>query len=152
MKLTYSPEGVEPMIWDFLPSKMLNVEAELIEDVTGWTYQEFQSAFIMGSSKARHALLWVFLKRTKPNLRYDAVQFAQDELVVDWSEHERSKLIEELGRKSAAEGLDSDEQELYDVLLEEQQARKPKPEVIEEDPKAKRKSGAPRVASATSSH
>lgn len=100
MKFTYTPEGGEPRSWDFKPRKLLNVESELIEDVTGWTYQEFGEKFMAGSTRAYHALLWILLKRTTPGLKYDAVQFSMDEVDVEPDDEEKRAMFDLLAEDS----------------------------------------------------
>jgi hypothetical protein len=152
MKVTYAPEGVEPLVWDYLPGKMLNVESELIEDVTGWTFEEFGVALLKGSMKAKHALLWVFLKRKSPGLRYETVQFTRNELGIDFSEFERKALIKALEDKLSKEGLDADEQTVLDEFREQQAAEgKPDPKAATQEPPKRRKSSAKSDASDTSS-
>ena len=98
MKVTYTPEGATPRVWDFRPGRLLNAEAEAIEDKTGWTYQEFGVAFMSGSMKAYHALLWVMLRRTTHNLKWDEVVFAYDEIEVEFDAEEKQRMVEEMER------------------------------------------------------
>ena len=109
MKFVYKPEGADPKVWDFKPNKLMNVESEKIEDLTGWTYQEFGEKFMMGSTKAYHALLYVFLKRETPTLKYDQVQFAMDEIEVEFGDEEKIALVDAMREAEAAGQLDDDE-------------------------------------------
>ena len=96
MKFIYKPEGAEPREWVYRPRKMLNVESEAIEEITGWTYAEFGEKFMAGSMKAYHALLWVFLRRGTPGLKYDAVQFSMDEVDTDYDDDEIRDMVTQL--------------------------------------------------------
>jgi len=118
VKIIYTPEGCEPREWDFEPKRLLNVEAELIEDVTGWTFDEFGANFLKGSTKARHAALWVMLKRETPTLKYAQVQFSLGELDVEFTAQERLLFRAALEAKAASEGLDEKEQKALDGLIE----------------------------------
>lgn len=107
MKFTYTPDGGDPRSWDFRPGKMLNVEAEECERLFGDTFQVFGQAFMSGSMKAYHVLLYVFLHRNSPGLKYEQVQFTNDEISVDFDPDEHLRIVEELERN-------------YDSLSEEQ--------------------------------
>lgn len=96
MRLIYKPEGGEEKSWDFKPEKLLSPEAEAIEKVTDWTFEQFGEKFIAGSTTAKRALLWVMLKRESPTLRYTEVSFALGEVTTDFDAEERGKMREEL--------------------------------------------------------
>lgn len=140
MKLIYRPDGADtPREWEFKPSKLLNAEAEAIEDRTGWTFEEFGDALMRGSTKARHALLWVMLKRENHRLKYDDVQFAMDEVDLGFTVEERGNLIAALEKASAEEGgLDPKAEEVLAALrqadAEEGIDRTPKPDEESPDP------------------
>lgn len=93
MKITYTPEGAEPRVWDFKPGKLMNAEAEVIERHTDWTYQQFGVKFMEGSTLAYHAVLFVMLKRSIPTLKWDDVQFCLDEVQVEFTEDENVALM-----------------------------------------------------------
>ena len=80
MKFIYKPEGADPRSWDFDPSKMLSAEMIAIERLTGFTWEEWIDACSRGSMLAVHALLYVLLKRSAPQLKPDEVQFTLDEI------------------------------------------------------------------------
>jgi hypothetical protein len=82
--LIYSPHGAEPRTWSFRPLAMSSLEAEAVEDVTGWTFPLFQTQFYAGRTRARRAALWVLLRREQPDLRFDAVEFGMNELGSRW--------------------------------------------------------------------
>lgn len=74
-RLTWHPEGADPVVWDFQPNRLDVVEAEEIEIKTGFTLVEWAEKVMRGSMLAVHALLWVLRKRADPTLRYDDVRF-----------------------------------------------------------------------------
>lgn len=113
MKFAYTPEGADTKTWDFRPGTLPNVEAEAIEDATGWTYTEFGVKFMKGSSKAYHALLWVYLRRTHPGLKYDQVEFTSDEIEVSYEPDETRGLIAAL---EALPNRDPEESFVLDML------------------------------------
>lgn len=118
MRLIYAPEGAEPQSWDFEPRKIMSPEAELIERHTGWTFDEFGQQFLKGSTLARHALLYVMLKRKTPGLRFDDVQFAMGEVDVVFGDDEMRAFRAALEEKRDSVGLDEKEQAALDALLE----------------------------------
>jgi hypothetical protein len=82
MLLIYQPRGEEPQRFDFQPLELLASEAELIEEEGGgfWdTYPEFGEKFFTGSIRARRVLLWIFLRRTRPDLELSDVEFRIEE-------------------------------------------------------------------------
>jgi hypothetical protein len=96
--LVYQPDGSdEPTRWPYNPRKLMSAEREAIERRTGMTFAEFTAAVLKGSSVARRALLWVMLKRDHPTLKYDTVDFAWDELKLEYSKQEYDQLIENAG-------------------------------------------------------
>lgn len=92
MILKYAPEGVDPRTWQFTLDTLMSVEAEAIERQTGWAYPaEFAQQLMKQSITARKSLLWVFLKRDEPTLRYQQVDPQAGAIVVDF---ERAELLE----------------------------------------------------------
>lgn len=119
MKFTYTPEGAEPRVFDYQPGKLLSPEAEKIEDLTGWSYAEFGQHLMTSSMKAFHALLYIFLKRSNPTLKYDQVIFSFDEVDIAYDQAEAHLMIRGLREAKAKEGIDSDSQVVLDELIEE---------------------------------
>lgn len=74
----YKPEGADPLSWTFDPEKMKSSEIMAIEKLTGLTYAEWADAAERGSITAVHALLFVLLRRDRPQL--DASQVPDFEL------------------------------------------------------------------------
>jgi hypothetical protein len=118
-KFVYKPEGVEPKSWDFDPAKLMNPEAEAIERHTQMTYGEWQEALGRNSMLAFHGLLFVFLKRETPTLKWGDVQFSLSELDLELSDEESAEALAALEKKIAdGETLDASESRLWAVLKE----------------------------------
>jgi|1186.fasta_scaffold26473_2 hypothetical protein len=84
MLITYRPAGGEPRDWSFQPRELSSLEAEDVEDATGYAFPLFQSQFYAGRTRARRAVLWVLLRREDPALRFDDVQYGMAELGFHW--------------------------------------------------------------------
>jgi hypothetical protein len=98
--LVYQPDGTdEPTRWPYNPRKLMSAEREAIERRTGMVFTEFTKAVIQGSSLARRALLWVMLKREHPNLKFDDVDFAWDDLRLEYSRQEFADMIDKAGEE-----------------------------------------------------
>ncbi|MFJ4785513.1 hypothetical protein [Streptomyces sp. NPDC088794] len=111
MYLVYTPEGSEePKRWKYHPNKLLTPERELIEKLTSKNFTEFTVDVQKGNSRCRRALLFIFLKREHPTLKFDDVAFQWNELTL---EHSKGELL--LMRESAAEAVDPD---VLDAVLE----------------------------------
>lgn len=105
MYLVYSPEGQEePTRWKYNPRKIMSAEREWIERRTDRNWSEFTKDVIQGSSLCRRALLYVFLKREHPTVKWDDVDFAWDELKLEYSKAELIEL-----RSTVAESVSGDE-------------------------------------------
>ncbi|QFZ75102.1 hypothetical protein GFH48_19135 [Streptomyces fagopyri] len=111
MYLVYSPEGSEePKRWKYNPRKIMSAEREWVERRTERNWSEFTKDVVQGSSLCRRALLYVFLKREHPTVKWDDVDFAWDELTLEYS---KGELIEI--RKTASETAPADQR---DAVLE----------------------------------
>jgi hypothetical protein len=116
MYLVYSPEGQdEPTRWKYNPHKMMSAEREAIERRTDRNWSEFTKDVVQGSSLCRRALLFTFLKRDHPGVKWDDVDFAWDELSLEYSKAEliemRSTVADTVSGSEAAavlEKLDQD--------------------------------------------
>jgi hypothetical protein len=94
--LVYKPEGTdEPHRWTYNPRKLMSAEREAIERQTGLMYSEFTQAVVQGSSICRRALLWVMLKREHPTTKWGDVDFAWDELTLEYSRSEFDQMIQD---------------------------------------------------------
>lgn len=119
MRFSYTPEGADKRTWDFKPGKLMSVEAEVIERLTGLTYKQFTESLGETSITATHALLYVLLKRSDPTLKYDQVQFCIDEIEFDLDDDETAAAITELERRKADRPLTEEEAEALKLLQEE---------------------------------
>lgn len=88
-RITYAPDGADPKTWDFEWSRLLSPECIAMERVTGMDYTtEIVPALARGNMLALSALLWVLLKRSAPDLRFDQVQFCLDDISIEDDERE----------------------------------------------------------------
>jgi hypothetical protein len=106
MYLVYKPEGSdEPQRWRYDPKRLMSAEREMLERTTGRDFSEFTQAVMKGNSACRRALLFMYLKRDHPGkIRYEDVDFAWDELQLEYS---RAELV--LIREKAAENASADQ-------------------------------------------
>jgi hypothetical protein len=85
------PEGSdEPKRWKYNPKKLMSAEREALERRTGRNFTEFTIDVQKGNSLCRRALLFMYLKREHPGVKFDDVDFAWDELTL---EHSKGELI-----------------------------------------------------------
>ena len=133
MYLVYKPEGSdEPKRWKYQPKKLMSAEREMLERRTGLNFTEFTQAVVKGNSQCRRALLFMYLKREHPSVKYDDVDFAWDELTL---EHSKGELIEMRQsvedtvpahlRESVLAKLDDEIAEAYDDPDDEGKAQLP---------------------------
>lgn len=128
MKLVYTPDGDQEQSWVYKPGKVRAGDAELIERRSGMPWGEFNQALARGSILCRRALLWHFLRRTHPTLRFEDVDFALDELKLEFDREELAAVREQVATTKLPEGTP---EELRDVMLAEldkQVAEAPEPE------------------------
>ncbi|WP_432247714.1 hypothetical protein ACRAR1_07140 [Streptomyces sanyensis] len=105
MYLVYTPEGQsEPTRWCYNPKKLMAVEREDLERRTGRTFAEFTTDVLKGSALCRRALLFTYLRREHPRTRFEDVDFAWDELTLEYSRQEYQTM-----RDSALENLHGDQ-------------------------------------------
>jgi len=105
MYLKYEPEGSdEPKRWKYQPKKLMSAEREMLERYTGKNFTEFSTDVLKGNSKCRRALLYLYLKREHPTLKFDDVDFAWDELSL---EHSKGELL--LMRENVRESVPADQ-------------------------------------------
>jgi hypothetical protein len=116
MYLIYKPEGTEePRRWKYQPKKLMSPERELLEKLTGKNFTEFTVDVQKGNSRCRRALLFVYLKRDHPTLKFDDVDFAWDELTL---EHSKGELI--LMRDQLPDSVDPEQLEAVRAKLNEE--------------------------------
>ncbi|MCH5677827.1 hypothetical protein [Streptomyces gilvus] len=108
MYLVYKPEGSEePKRWRYQPKKLMSPERELIEKLTSRNFSDFTVDVQKGNSRCRRALLFVYLKREHPTLKFDDVDFAWDELTLEHSKGELILMREQLAESVATDQLDA---------------------------------------------
>lgn len=89
MFLIYQPEGQpEPTRWRYDPHKLMSVEREDLERRTGRNFSQFTSDVLQGNSLCRRALLFTYLRRDHPKTKFEDVDFAWDELKLEYSKQE----------------------------------------------------------------
>ncbi|MFI2358144.1 hypothetical protein OG582_11990 [Streptomyces anulatus] len=89
MYLVYQPEGQDqPTRWRYNPKKLMSVEREDIERRTERNFSQFTQDVLQGNSRCRRALLFTFLRREHPKTRFEDVDFAWDELSLEYSRQE----------------------------------------------------------------
>lgn len=85
MQLIYTPDGQDAQRWPVDLGRFRVAECEAIEKRTGMPYgTQYKEALLAGSVRARRALLWTLLRREHHTLRYDDVDFADGELVLEF--------------------------------------------------------------------
>lgn len=132
MRLVYHPDGQsEPREWPIDLGKFRTLEVENIERLTGLDYgADFKKRLLQGSALARRALLYTLQRREHPHLRFSDVDFADDEVRLEFdlaelremraaaagapmAEDQRSLVLSEIDRQieleTAAHGEASDE-------------------------------------------
>ena len=133
MFLVYRPEGAsEPQRWRYNPRKLMSAERENIERLTGLTWTQFTQAVVEGSSICRRALLFTYQKRDHPTLKFDDVDFAWDELTLEYSKGELVQMREAAAESAPAElrpavlaRIDGQIAEAFDDPEEEGKAQPP---------------------------
>jgi hypothetical protein len=131
--LVYSPEGSdEPKRWAYNPRKIMSAERENIERRTSRNWSEFTKDVLQGNSLCRRALLFTFLKREHPTVKWDDVDFAWDELLLEYSKAELIQIRENAAEEAVGEQreailakLDADIAEAYEDPAEEGKAQLP---------------------------
>ncbi|GIJ51326.1 hypothetical protein Val02_82120 [Virgisporangium aliadipatigenens] len=106
MFLIYTPDGEETQKWEFKLGRLRSMEIEAIEKLTGLDYgSTFKQALLQGNARARRALLWTFLRRDHPRLKFSDVDFFDEEVEVTLDRAEWGELRTET---EAAAGVDED--------------------------------------------
>ena len=133
MYLVYKPEGSdEPKRWRYQPKRLMSAEREMLERRSGLNFTEFTQAVVKGNSQCRRALLFMYLKREHPGIKYDDVDFAWDELTLEHSAGELRQMRETVEdtvpahlRESVLAKLDEEIAEAYEDPEEEGKASLP---------------------------
>ncbi|MEV1049670.1 hypothetical protein [Streptomyces sp. NPDC049887] len=104
MYLIYQPEGSEePTRFKYNPRKLMSAEREMLERKTGKDFTDFTSSVLSGNSLARRALLYMFLKRQHPTIKWDDVDFAWDELKLEYSKQELVTMREAISENTSGD-------------------------------------------------
>ena len=97
MYLIYQPEGdEEPQRFLYKPQKLMSAEREHLERRSRMDFADFTKGVLNGNAVCRRALLWVMLKRQHPTLKFEDVDFAWDELRLEYSKQEYELMRENL--------------------------------------------------------
>lgn len=97
MFLVYQPEGQpEATRWRYDPRKLMSVEREDIERRTERNFSSFTQDVLQGNSLCRRALLFTYLRRDHPKTKFEDVDFAWDELTLEFSRQELLSMRENL--------------------------------------------------------
>jgi len=122
--VTYHSEGSDaPTKWTFVPGKVRNSRASMLEKmyskVTGAkaTYELWTMGVQQGSAAARHVLLWHLLTLDHHTLKLEDVDFAEEELVIDYSRVELEDMRKAI---AAATSLDEMQQEMMLAQIDAQ--------------------------------
>lgn len=116
MYLVYKPEGSEePKRWKYNPKRLMSPEREMLERQTGKNFSEFTTDVVKGNSLCRRALLFMYLKRDHPGTRFDDVDFAWEELTLEYSKGELQQL-----RETIAENAPPDQKAVALAKMDEQ--------------------------------
>lgn len=125
MILKYSPEGQEPQEFQFKPGKLRVIEMEALQKKTGMPYgTQFKAKLLQGDAVARRALLWLMLRRQHPTYRWEDVDFADDELVL---ERDRDEVVEEIAEVEQFAGIPDEDREVALAVLRHQLETAPEP-------------------------
>lgn len=102
MFLIYQPEGnEEPKRWTYKPNKLMSAEREMLERRTGKDFSDFTQAVLSGNSLCRRSLLFLFTKRDHPGVRWEDVDFAWDELKLEYSRQEYQAMRDAIAESGA---------------------------------------------------
>ncbi|WP_432135145.1 hypothetical protein [Streptomyces sp. bgisy154] len=109
MYLVYQPEGsAEPQRWRYNPRKLMSADREKIERLTGVPFAEATQLILKGHALCRRALLFTFLRRDHRGLRFEDVDFAWDELTLQYSKGEYERMRQDLIDSGALHGGELD--------------------------------------------
>lgn len=115
MIIKYSPQGQPAQVFTWDPGTVRAAEAELLEVKFGGTWDEFNVQLLKGSMRSRRVMLWHLLKRDHPTLKFDDVDFAANEIELEFNADELQQFragiekatgIEEAAREQALALID----------------------------------------------
>lgn len=133
MFFTYKPADGDEQRWTFKPNKMPNHEAEAIEKRTDWTYGTFCIKLQQGSTLARRALLWVFLRRQHPTIRFEDVRFETGELELEMDAGELAAMRQQVESSNAFD--DETKAAALEQMDEQLKTAEPDPDAVPKEPK-----------------
>ena len=123
MFLVYTPDGGDEQRFHYEPGRLRVAEMKAIEQATGMSYgTEFKQKLLMGSTVAKQALLWTFLRRRHNPIKLADVDFCDDELVL---ERDQDEIAAELEALATFEGMPADERLAAEAMLRAQLANAP---------------------------
>lgn len=124
MFLVHKPEGGEEQRWEYRPGRLRTMEMEAIEKHTGLAYStDFKQQLLRGQTSARRALLWTFLRRAHPTIKYADVDFCDDELTLERTKGEIERELVELD--NMADDIAPEDLAMARALLRQQLADAP---------------------------
>lgn len=124
MIITFTPAEGEKRVWEFTKSTLMSVEAEVVEEKSGRTFDETIEAAFKGSARARRAIVYVLEKRTHPTLAWAAFDYPVDAVEIQFDRDELGRLREQVEKRpglsdaeraEAIEALSQAEAELPEV-------------------------------------
>lgn len=125
MFVVYKPAGQPEQRWHFLPGRLRVAEMEAIERRTNLPYSgAFKQNLLQGGTAARRALLWTLLRREHHTLKFEDVDFFDDELELQL---DRDELAAEIAGMETFDGVTEAERAAGLALLREQLATAPYP-------------------------
>jgi hypothetical protein len=128
MYLIHQPEGSEePTRYKYNPRKLMSAEREMLERKTGKDFTDFTTSVLSGNSLCRRALLYMFQKRDHPTVKWDDVDFAWDELRLEYSRQElltmREQIAENTSGDERAARLASIDEEIEKAIDEDDEGK-----------------------------
>jgi hypothetical protein len=127
VKLVYTPDGGEAQTWVYRPNKIRSTDAELIENRVNMPWGDFNQALARGSILCRRALLWHFLRQTHPTIRFEDVDFALDELKLEFDRDEWATIREQVATTKLPSGTPEELRETMLAELDKQAEGAPEP-------------------------
>jgi hypothetical protein len=124
--LVYEPEGAEePQRFQYKPQKLMSAEREALERRSRLDFADFTKGVLNGNAVCRRALLWVMLKRQHPTTKYEDVDFAWDELRLEYSKQEYELMRDQLIENGNAdpEQIDQINREIATAIDEESEGK-----------------------------
>jgi hypothetical protein len=123
--LVYEVEGEEPQKFLYKPQKLMSAEREALERRSRMDFSDFTKGVLNGNAVCRRALLWVLRKRAHPTLKFEDVDFAWDELRLEYSKQEymlmRDQAIE--NGNADPEHIDSLNREIATAIDEDSEGK-----------------------------